>query len=426
LLILAVRLDAQVPAPAANQQKPVLLIGGVLNTGKGEVIQNSAVAFDQGKITFAGTLESFNLERDQFEVIDVTGKHLYPGLILPNSQLGLREVDAVRATVDQQEVGNLNPNVRALVAYNTDSDVIPTVRSNGILMSQVTPLGGLISGSSAVVHLDAWNWEDAVIKADDGIHLNWPPMIIKTGAVLDPETTILLETNAKERQQQMMDLQKIFTEAASYETGQNEWQNIKLAALKGLFNGEKILFIHANYGKEIIESVRFAQKAGVQKIVVVGGMDAGSVLDFLKENKIPVVLSDLHTLPHRIDDDIDHPFRLPFILQEAGIDFCIGYQKDLHGVRNLPFMAGTAVAYGLNKEQALSSITLNTARILGIDQVVGSVELGKDATLVVSEGDILDMRTNNVILAFIQGRQIDLNDKQKDLNVKYKIKYGLE
>jgi imidazolonepropionase-like amidohydrolase len=418
--------QAQVPAPAPEQARPVLLVGGVLHVGDGTVVQNAAVGFDQGKITYAGPQAGFNLNKAQYEVVDVTGKHLYPGLILPNTSLGLVEVGSVRATVDQKEVGAINPNVRALVAYNTDSDLIPTVRANGVLLAQPTPVGGIISGSSSVVHLDAWNWEDAVLKADDGIHLNWPALIVKTGAETDPKVKEQIEKKTKEREQDLQNLEKLFREASAYQPGRNERENLKLSALKGLFEGKQKLYIHADYGKEIIESVRFASKAGVKDIVVVGAQDAWNITDFLKDNNIPVILTDVHALPHRTDEDVDLPYRLPALLQQAGVLFCLDYGKSLHGVRNLPFIAGTAAAYGLTKEQALAAVTLNTAKIMGIDQQVGSISAGKDATLVVSDGDLLDMRTNNVTLAYIQGRQLNLTDKQKALYEKFKTKYGLE
>lgn len=417
---------AQVPAPAPAQVRPVLLVGGVLHVGNGTVVENAAVGFDKGKIIYAGPLAGFTGSRTGYEVIDVMGQHLYPGLILPNTPLGLVEVDAVRATADAKEIGTLNPNVRAIVAYNTDADMIPTVRANGVLLAQPTPQGGLISGTSSIVQLDAWNWEDAVVKADGGLHLNWPAMIAKPTSDPDPKVKEQLEKRTEEREQNLQALEKLFSEAAVYGPGQQERENLKLSALRGLFDGSRKLYLHANYAKEIIEGVRFARKAGVKDVVIVGGRDAWNVTDFLKENNIPVILSDIHALPQRVDEDVDLPYKLPAILQEAGILFCLDYGKNLHGVRNLPFIAGTAAAFGLTKEQALSAVTLNTARILGVDQQVGSLEVGKDATLVVSAGDLLDMRTNNVSHAFIQGRQLQLIDKQKVLYEKFKAKYGLD
>ncbi|WP_018478978.1 amidohydrolase family protein [Pontibacter roseus] len=420
-LLLSVPAFAQVPAPAAKQSKPMLLTGATLHVGNGTVVENAAVGFDNGKITYAGPVSGAN--RNGHEVIDVAGQHIYPGLIQPNTQLGLEEISSVRATLDMREVGQLNPNVRAVVAYNTDSDVIPTIRANGVLLSQVTPVGGTVSGSSSIVQLDAWNWEDAVLKADEGIHLNWPNMLINTGGAPNPR----LANFAQQREQAISDLAQLLRDASVYKSAKNEKENLKLSSMAGLFDGSKRLYIHANYGKEIIESVNFVKQHGIKdNIVIVGAGDAVAVADFLKANNIAVIYSGVHALPSRSDEDVDMPYKTPYLLQQAGIPFALDYDLSLHGIRNLPFIAGTAVAHGLDKEQALASITLNTAKILGIDKQVGSVEVGKDATLVVSGGDLLDMRTNNVTHAFIQGRKLDLNDKQKYLYQKFDGKYQAE
>ncbi|PTX21099.1 imidazolonepropionase-like amidohydrolase [Pontibacter mucosus] len=417
-LLFAVPAVAQVPAPAPKQSKPVLLKGATLHVGNGQVVENAAVGFDNGKITYAGPQSGANLSG--YEVVDVTGQHIYPGLIQPNAALGLNEVESVRATIDWREVGEMNPNVRSVIAYNTDSDIIPTVRANGVLMTQVTPIGGTIAGTSSIVQLDAWNWEDAIVKADVGMHLNWPSMLIETG---NRQADERLKRMAEEREKTMLELEKLFREAAVYKSGKHDSQNLKLASMTGLFDGTQKLYIHANYGKEMIEGVNFARKHGVKEIVVVGARDAVAVADFLKANNVSVIYSGVHALPSRAEEDVDMPYKTPYLLHQAGIPFALDYDLAIHGIRNLPFIAGTAAAYGLDKEQALASVTLNTAKILGVDKQVGSVEVGKDATLVVSAGDLLDMRTNNVTHAFIQGRKIDLTDKQKYLYEKFNTKY---
>lgn len=416
LSLVAATAVAQVPAPVPPQSRPLVLTGATLHVGNGTVIEQAAVAFDQGKITYAGPATGAPAAVNA-ESIDVSGQHIYPGLIQPNTQLGLNEVESVRATQDVREVGLLNPNVRALVAYNTDSEVLPTIRANGVLLVQVTPQGGTLSGQSSVMQLDAWNWEDAVVKADEGLHLNWPAL---AGPTVPAAAAADL---AREREKLLQDLTAFFQEAAVYHPGSFARQNFKLAAMKGLFDGSKKLYLHANNAKEIIEGVRFAQKAGVKSIVVVGGRDAWRITDFLRDNQIPVILSGVHALPGYAGDDTDLPYKTPYLLQQAGILYGLDYSASLHGVRNLPFIAGTAAAHGLTKEQALMAISANTARILGIEARVGTIEAGKDATLVVSGGDLLDMRTNNVTHAFIQGRRINLTDKQKYLYQKFKGKY---
>ncbi|GHA77904.1 amidohydrolase family protein [Pontibacter akesuensis] len=417
-LLLAVPAMAQVPAPAPKQSKPVLLKGATLHVGNGQVVENAAVGFTNGKITYAGPQNGANLSG--YEVVDVTGQHIYPGLIQPNSALGLNEVESVRATIDWREVGEMNPHVRSVIAYNTDSDIIPTVRANGVLMTQVTPVGGTISGSSSVVQLDAWNWEDAIVKADEGIHLNWPSMLIETG---NSRTDERLKRMTEEREKTMLEMEKLFRDAVVYKAGKHNSENLKLASMTGLFDGSRKLYLHANYGKEMIEGINFAKKHGVKDIVVVGARDAVAVADFLKANKVSVIYSGVHALPSRAEEDVDMPYKTPYLLHKAGIPFALDYDLAIHGIRNLPFIAGTAAAYGLDKEQALAAVTLNTAKILGVDKQVGSIEVGKDATLVVSAGDLLDMRTNNVTHAYIQGRNVDLNDKQKILYKKFEDKY---
>ena len=416
---------AQVPAPAGPQAKPVLITGATLHVGNGTVVPNATVAFAQGKLTYAGPASGFTADKAGYETVDGTGQDLYPGLILPNTTLGLTDIEAVRATVDEQEVGILNPNVRSLIAYNTDSDVLPTLRVNGVLLAQPTPRGGLLAGQSSVVQLDAWNWQDAVVRADEGQHLSWPPLVIRTNPA---EDAAALERRQKARETNLRDLEQLFGEAAAYRqlpAGRRE--NLRLTALAGLFDGSKTLYLHADYGKEIIESVRFAKRLGVQKVAVVGGRDAWMVLDFLKQNDVAVVVSRLHALPRRDADDYDQPYKLPAQLQAAGIRYCLDYEgsQEAPGGRNLAFIAGTAAAFGLTKEQALTAITLAPAQLMGIDQAYGSLEAGKSATLVLSKGDLLDMRTNNVTCAFIDGRRISLETKQTALNRKFLTKYGL-
>jgi imidazolonepropionase-like amidohydrolase len=412
--------SAQIPS--------TLLVGGTAHLGTDSIIQNAVIGIKEGKIILVATTSSAFNKADYAEVINTTGKHIYPGIIAPNSTLGLTEIEAVRATNDSREVGSVLPNVRSLIAYNTDSKVIPTVRSNGVLMAQVVPRGGLVSGTSSVLMLDGWNWEDAAYKADDGIHINWPRM--QTRKFLDEDNTELgpFEKN-KEYIKQVEELKKLVTEAKAYsESGLQSEKNLRLEAMKGIFNGSQAVFIHADYIKEIIEAVNFAKQNGFKRIAVVGGKDSWMITDFLRENNVAVMLSRVHDLPQRAEEDVDLPYKLPYLLHKAGILFCLNNEGDMEamGARNLPFMAGTAAAYGLTKEQALKAITLNAAKILGIDKTAGSIEVGKDATLFISSGDALDMRTNNVERAYIKGKSIELNNDQKALYEKYKAKYGLK
>jgi imidazolonepropionase-like amidohydrolase len=412
-----------IPAPAPSQTKSILLKGGTLHVGNGVVIENAAVGFNQGKITLVADLSTNQVnDRDFAEVINTAGKHIYPGFIIPNSTLGLREIDAVRATRDFSETGQLNPNVRAVIAYNTESRIIPTVRNNGVLLAQVTPRYGLVSGTSSVVELDGWNWQDAAYRTDDGVHVNWPAMYSGSGWWAEPGS---IEKN-KETDKQINELRAFFADSKAYaEQIPATGKNLKLEAMSGLFNGTRNLYINADYVKDIIRAVNFAKEFGVANVVIVGANDAHLVAEFLKENNVSVILNRTHSLPGRDDDDVDLPYKIPFLMQQAGVLFCLNYEGDMEamGSRNLAFTAGTAAAYGLTKEQALMSITLNAAKILGIDKTVGTVELGKDATLFVSSGDALDMRGNQVEAAFIRGKRLTLDDPQKQLYRKYSAKF---
>jgi len=410
-------------------QKSVLIMNGTVHIGNDSVIQNSIIGIKGGKIVLVAAATTAKYDKASYdEVIDATGKHVYPGFIAPNSTLGLTEIESVRATNDFKETGSTLPNVRSLIAYNTDSKIIPTVRSNGILLAQITPRGGLVSGTSSVVVLDGWNWEDAAYKTDDGIHINWPT--IQSRKFLDEDNLFPgpFEKN-KEYIKQTEILKKLFADAKAYnETEVKEEANLRFEAMKGLFNGTQTLFIHSNTVKEMVEAINFTVQNKITKVSIVGGKESWMITDLLKQNNISVVIARVHDLPTYPEDDVDLPYKLPYLLQKAGILFCLNNEGEMEamGARNLPFLAGTASAYGLTKEQALRSITLNTAKILGIDKTVGSIEQGKDATIFISTGDALDMRGNNVERAFVKGNTIDLNNDQKALYEKYKTKYGIK
>ncbi|MCC6837085.1 MAG: amidohydrolase family protein [Bacteroidia bacterium] len=410
------------------QNKSVVIMNATIHIGNDSVIQNGIVGIKNGKIVEVIDASKYKVELGNYdEKIDATGKHVYPGLIAPNSTLGLTEIESVRATNDFREVGATLPNVRSVIAYNTDSKIIPTVRTNGVLLAQITPRGGLVSGTSSVLMLDGWNWEDAAYKIDDGIHVNWPRM--QTRNWNDNESTLGAPEKNKEYEKQVNELKKLFSEAKAYnELDTKEEKNIRFESMADLFNGKQNLYIHANNVKEIVEAVNFSKSYDIKHLVIVGGQDSWMVTDLLKENKVSVIVNRVHDLPGKPEDDVDLPFKLPYLLHKAGVLFCLNNEGDMEamGTRNLPFMAGTAAAYGLTKEQALAAVTLNTAKILGVDKTTGSIEAGKDANLFISSGDALDMRSNNVTHAFVKGKQIDLNNEQKELYEKYKNKYGIK
>ena len=401
--------------PAKAQTEAILIAGATAHLGNGEVVENSLIAFREGKITFVGKSPS-GQDFSTYRTVEARGKHVYPGFIAPNSTLGLREIDAVRATNDYVETGVFNPNVRAIIAYNTDSRVTPTVRSNGVLLAQIVPQGGRISGTSAVVELDGWNWEDAAYRAEAGIHLHFPTA--SSFAYNEDEGSPSAAKN-EDYKRQMNELEDFFEQAIAYQKKETGTQkNLKLEAMRGIFDGSKRLFIHSQSAKNMTQAVLFAKKYKVVPVIV-GGGEAYLMTDFLKENKIAVVLGRTQSLPMREDDDIDQPYKNPKLLFEAGVLFAFS-NVETWQQRNLAFQAGQAVGFGLPKEAAVRALTLNTATILGIEKTVGSLEVGKDATLFVSEGDALDMRSSLVEQAFIRGKNIDLGNKQKALYEKYK------
>ena len=411
---------AQKPVPAPPQSKPIALTGGTAHIGNGQVIENALITFDKGKITNVVNAATAKMDLAGYDVITITGKHVYPGFILPNSQVGLEEVSAVRAMSDSDEEGDFNPNVRAVISYNADSEFPPSFRFNGVLLAETTPRRGTIPGSSSLMEMEGWNWEDALHSADIGVHMNWPNM---SSRQFDFSTFSFSESPNKDYDKQVMTVEKFFMDAAAY--GQtNKETNLKLAAMQGLFDGSKTLFIHTDNPKEIVSSIRTAQRSDVKRITLISGSNALMVAEFLKENKIPVILPATHNLPSRPDDDVDLPYKLPHLMTQAGIMVSLYNNDALHGSRNLGFYAGTAVAYGMDKEEALKTITSNTAKALGVDKRVGTLEVGKDATLFVSAGDALDYRTNVLSHAFISGKLVTLPGNQQELYERYSKKYG--
>ncbi|NEU10415.1 amidohydrolase family protein [Flavihumibacter sp. R14] len=402
--------------PAKPQTKPIAIIGATIHTGNGKVIENGYISFENGKITGIGDASVVKFGSGT-EMITATGKHVYPGFISPVTNLGLTEIEAIKATRDFEEVGGMNPHVRSIIAYNTDSKVPNTLRSNGILMAQITPQGGLIAGQSTVVELDGWNWEDAAYKTDIAIHLSWPSSRISASPFAPPA-----EAQRERAQKALSDLEDYFSQAQSYsQLARPDVSNARFGAMEGLFKGSKRLFVETESAKDIIAAVNFFKRFGI-KPVIVGGSESHLITSFLKEHNIPVIIHEPHSLPANQEDDVYLPYKQAKILHDGGVNFAIsvgGYWQQ----RNLPFMAGTAAAYGLDKEQALASITLNTAKILGIDKATGSLEVGKDATLFISNGDALDMIGNDVELAFIRGKNLDLDNLHKQLFKRYSEKY---
>jgi imidazolonepropionase-like amidohydrolase len=416
--------------PGKPQQEPILLTGADVYPVSGPAIPAGQLLFDKGKIVAVGKDVNAPSEARR---IDLTGKRIYPGLFAAGSDLGLREIPSVRGTIDSAETGTINPNARAEVAINPDSELIPVARANGVLLNLTVPDGGLLTGSSAVIQLDGWTWEDLTVKAPAAIHLEWPRMtpsgLRRGGAATGEETS----PAASRGDEQLGAIDKVFSDARAYlaakkaaspsSPGRHQDFDARWDAMVPLLEGKIPLVVAADEVRQIEAAVAFAARQNV-RLVISGGFDAPLAADLLKKHDVPVIVNGIQRLPLRRDDPYDSPFTLPQRLHQAGIRFCItlGARHGASEARNLPYHAAVAAAYGLPVDEALKSITLYPAQILGVADRVGSLDNGKDATLIVTTGDVLE-ETSNVELAFVQGRQVDLSSKHTRLWEKYREKY---
>ena len=432
VLFLNLIFSQQTPAP--TQDKSVLIFGGLTHVGDGQIINNSVIGFTDGKIDLIASSEEnwtdklLNMFSDSNNkkydtIIDASNHHIYPGIIALNSNLGLVEVDAVRASVDDDEAGTYLPEIRSIIAYNAESKAVESMRPNGVLVAQIAPNGGVISGSSSVVQLDAWNWEDAVIKYDQGLHINWPSPYTFGRWWLGEDRGLKANNNYNK---QVNDLKEFFDNSKA-NMNLDKSMNLKSRSMKAIFEGESTVYLYADDEKEIVDGVLFFKKFGINKIVIVGASEAKNQLDFIKENNIPVVVKQPYRFPQSVDSDPRETFMLAKKMIDKGILVSIdpsGAPQSRVSIRNLPFYAGSFSSYGIDKEVALSMITLNPAKMLGIDSEFGTLEIGKSATLFVSKGDALDIISNNVTHAFISGRNISLETHQTRLWRRYSNKYS--
>ena len=404
--------------PADSQTQSILIYNAYIHVGNGDIIENGSIGFKNGVIDFVGSKADIN---NYQKTINANGKHVYPGFIATNSTLGLAEVDAVRATRDEDEIGDFLPHIRAAIAYDAESKIIESMRPNGVLVAQVTPRGGTISGSSSIMQLDAWNWEDALIQNDEGIHLNWPNPYSRGRWWLGEDPSLKINKNYSTN---IKKVSTFFENAQVYSKNQIP-VHLPYQAMSGVFEGNTTLYLHAKDEKQIVDGITYLKKIGLTKIVLVGGNGAVDQLDFLKENNIPVIVSRPHRLPDNEDDDPKSAFKIASRLVNAGLLVSIDVSGGMErmNTRNLPFYAGSFAAYGLDKEEALQLITLNSAKILGINDKLGSLEVGKHATLFLSKGDALDMRTNIIEHAFISGRELSLETHQTELWKRYSKKF---
>ena len=406
--------------PGAAQKQPIAISGATIHVVDGPVIQEGVVLFESGKIKAVGA----NIEvPENVMKIEGDGMHIYPGLIESMTDLGLREIGAVEETVDRTEHGDRNPNARSLVAINPDSELIPVTRAGGVLMALTSPGGRWIRGRSALIQLDGWTPKEMMLREPVGLCVNWNAMHPRDD---DPKK------RSEKQREKYGELDALFDEARRYAAARRTRPDatptdVRLESLIPVVDGEVPMMAEADRLEVIEAAVTYAQGQGM-KLVIYGGYDAAQCATLLKRFEIPVIIGSIYRLPLRRDDPYDAPYTLPERLRKAGVKFCIagegpGNPGGAANARNLPYHAACAVAYGFPADEAIRSITLSAAEIFGADDQVGSITVGKDATLIVVDGDILETKSN-VTHAFIQGRKVDLGSRHKTLYEKYKTKYS--
>lgn len=397
-----------------------LITGIEIYTAVGEPIDNGAVGVQNGMITYVG--KASRAPKEGYEAtIDKTGLRLYPGLIATNTTLGLTEIFAVRATADYREVGDMNPNVRSISAYNAESEISETVLANGVLFAQVCPRGGVISGTSSVVVLEGWNWEDAAYHIDEGIHMSWP-RLFKRERTPGEATRYTMD---EKYEVNLRDIRSFFDQSKAYAKRAVPLErDLRMESMRGIFSGEKRLYIAANNVKEIREAIAFKRELEIPKVTIVGGYDSWMAADLLRENEISVMVGRVNDLPRFAEDPIDANYTLPSKLAAANVLFCLEMDGDMETMqnRNLPFNAGTAIGYGLSEADALKAVTINAAKILGIDDRTGSIDVGKEANFLLTNGDLFDIRTSKIEAIYFKGLPIDISTRQEALGEKYRKK----
>ncbi len=409
----------EIPGEATKQ--PLAIVGATIHPISGEPIENATLVVRQGKIVSVGA--KVRVPNDA-TVIDASGKHVYPGMFDAYTDMGLVEVNAVRASVDVRETGSINPNVKSWVSVNPDSEIIPVTRSNGVLLALSAPSGGLISGQSAVLQLDGWTWEDLTVRTGVGMHVAWPLM----SPSIDWETDKSAKEQIESRDKAIAQLRQAFVDARAYEQARraDESQHpidLRWEAMLPVLDGRLPLIVDADDMQQIQAAVAFAEQQKV-KLIIYGGYDAPLCAELLKKHDVAVIVGGVYRLPQRRSEAYDTPFTIPARLHEAGVRFCISGSGRFgaSNVRNLPYHAAMAVAFGLPHDEAMKAITSSPAEILGVAERVGTLQRGRDATFIITDGDPLET-TTQVEAAYVQGREVDLNNRHKRLWKKYEEKY---
>ncbi len=404
----------------------LLFTNGIVVTVTGPSLTNASVFVRDGRIESVGMLAAGKAD----QVINLQGMRLFPGLIAPSTVLGLMEIDSLRPSRDTTEVGEFSPDVAAWVAVNPDSELIPVARANGYTHAQVIPLGGLVSGVSAVIQLQGWTIEDLTVRKKVALHLRWPTFSVDTTTKEqsgNQESWKSIEEQAEERNKTLRKIDAFFSDASAYAgaktaAGTGAFQTVPAwEAMLPFLQRDLPLWIHADEVRQIRSAVEWLGRRKLRGVIS-GGRDAWREASLLATNAISVVFEHVFTQPVRDTDAYDTQFTAASILARAGVSVAFGEGTDRFGassIRNVPYAAAQARAFGLPYEQAIRGLTLYPARLLGLDKQLGSIEAGKDATLILVDGDILDLRSK-VKRQWITGVEQDLSSRHTRLHDRYK------
>lgn len=421
-LLVPAAAEAQVRMTVPPQTQAVALRGATIHTVTNGVIQNGTIVLNGGKIVAVGANVTIPAGA---KVVDVTGKHIYPGLIDAYSTVGISEIGAVDVSNDVNEIGDFNSNVRADVAVNAESRHIGTTRSAGVLVAFSTPGGGLISGLSSAMSLEGWTWEEMSMKGAAALNVNWPdpnarprrfggggpPGQFGAGARPAPKTYA----------EQVQEIKDFFGEARAYrdavKAGTQVRTDTRYAAMIPALDGAIPVVVAAEGVAQINDALTWGKEEGL-RLVIRGGRDAIHVAERLVAEKVPVILTSTIAAPDRSYEGYDNTYGMPARLHKAGVKFAISGGAGALYSNRLPWEAGVAVGFGLSEEEALKAVTINAAEMMGVSDKVGSLEVGKEATLLITTGTPLDM-TSNIEQSYIQGREINMMDIQKFFFEKY-------